>query len=234
MNETKNQISGNFNLKNIERKISSVFFQDGLTEMILGYSILTLGIKEVVYDQLAMFWPQLIGPLILIPGFLFYIIFKIFVVFPRQGIIKPLKFRKKNSKERTIGKNQLGSRLLYYIIYSVTVIVAIPVFYILFLTIFDFATLGGAGLWSPIIFGGLALLALSGIAFISKLPRLFIHAGITGITLFFHIFYGSLQTPIWDGIGLIIGGSIMIGIGIVVFSKFLQKFPRLKGDERNE
>ncbi|TFG20426.1 MAG: hypothetical protein EU530_03440 [Promethearchaeota archaeon] len=230
MNETNNQISGKINLKNIERKISSKFFQDGLTEIILGYSILTLGIKEVVYSQLVMFWPQLIGPLLWIPGLLFYIIFKIFVVFPRQGIVKPLKFRKKTSKGSTTGKNLLGVRLLYYLIYSVTVIVAIPVFYILFLTFFDFGTLGGAGFVAPLLLGGLSFVVLSGIAFITKFPRLLIHAGITGITLFFHILYGSLQPPVWDGIGLIFGGLIMIGIGIIFFLKFLLKFPRVKGD----
>ena len=73
MNESPNNFE-KINLKNIERKISLLYFQDGVWDMLLGFTLVAFGIGSSVYDYLPSPFNSIFALLLWLIGFFSFLV----------------------------------------------------------------------------------------------------------------------------------------------------------------
>ena len=126
-------------LKSLERKISLLYFQDGMWDMIMGFILVAFGIGSAVYDYIKSPFNSLLGPSLWLLGFIAFLVCKRLVTFPRLGRIKPRQ--PKSHKNKLIILVSISAFLVALTILAVV------------LTILGVLTFSGLGYGTAIIFG---------------------------------------------------------------------------------
>lgn len=191
------------NLKEIERKIFSFQFENGLVDLLIGTLLSFNAINVILGGSKYM-----IIPIFSIVIILFTVV-NIYVVMPRMGCVILRKSRKRRE-------------------HIVWIIIA---FSILFNVIFEYLTRYGhyAGtrnlLSTQILFATKVMIVLMLIAYFSNFKRLYIYAVLLAIT------YPTSKILQTENIipdqrwAFLILGLIIIIIGLVYFVKFIKKYP---------
>ena len=219
MNDTPDN-SEKINLKNIERKISLLYFQDGMWDMVMGFTLVAFGIGSSVYDYLPSPFNSLIGPFLWLLGFIAFFICKRIVTFPRLGIIKP---RQPESQKKKV-----------VILVGISAFLVVLTVAAVILTILGILTFSGLGYGTAILFGLIPLTLFSGIAILLKYYRILIHGALFGIAEFMNELFNIHNLDLYGGITLIACGCIMIVMGIFLLLQFLQKYPVVNGADMND
>jgi hypothetical protein len=201
-------------LKNLEKKAWRSTFQDGLWDIYLGLIFFGLGIGWIG-DYIGLFYP--FGTLILI--FSIDIIAVLIITLGKKYISTPrlgqVKFGEKRKKRKKWLKIFLSLNVIFsLIIFSLTITGNLDQFFT-------------PGLFTPLALGLMGItVPISVLAFYLQVPRLYIYALSGGFGFFFsELLYPLVGEP-WDIIISYgsIGGSILL-IGLVIFIRFLQKYP---------
>ena len=91
----ENNFTNDEDLKTLERKIALIYFEDGLWDMIIGFTLIAFGIGSAVYDYLPNPLNSILGPLMWLLGFIGFLLAKRFIMYPRIGIIKHKRKQRK-------------------------------------------------------------------------------------------------------------------------------------------
>ena len=201
-------MSDEIDLREIEKKAWTTYLQDGLLDIIIGLilivSILSstlsaMGVPDVV--RISIYVPLMfLCPVI-------YVLGKKYVTIPRLGLVKFGSERKARSKKMILG----------------LIITQLVLLIILILTLIKAVALGFLG--SAIVTLNI-LVALSLLAYFLDYPRMYIIAVLFAMSepTYYYLHHYTEVTYI----GLIAYGipaSIILIMGIVVFYRFLRKYP---------
>jgi hypothetical protein len=206
-------MSETIDLKNIEKKAWKSTFEDGIFEIYFGilHLSLTLG---VILDN---FLPEPLDSIITISiiglGLIFFITAKKFISEPRIGKVK-FRFSRIKRKIKTIGVLTVNFFVLL-ILYLIGVLnpefrIAIPGYLY--------------GLIVGLLFFSLPLCF---VAYFLQFNRLYIIGILIGISFFLDEIFALLLIPVPFDSLLAFGtiSIIILSIGIVVFIRFLKKYP---------
>ncbi|MFX1384015.1 MAG: hypothetical protein ACFFBP_16380 [Promethearchaeota archaeon] len=205
----------NLDLKKIEKKTWRSFFEDGIFEIYLGLLHIGVGIAWSFIDVAPFSVFNLFGIILIVFGFLFFILGKKFITIPRVGKIK-------------FGRKRKVRKMKTVIILSVNVILLLIIYlfgllsppeYLIFPSWFNSLIIG-------FLFTGVPM---SIVAYFLDFPRLYIIAFQWSITIFLlDMFSLILSEPFNIIITFAINGSIMVCMGLYFFIKFLIKYPSPK------
>ncbi|NHJ39547.1 MAG: hypothetical protein FK731_05890 [Asgard group archaeon] len=213
----ENDFTNDKYLKTLERKIALIFFEDGLWDMIIGFTWIAFGIGSAAYDYLPNPINSLLGPLIFLLGFIGFLLAKRFIIYPRIGIIK----HKAKQRKRLILPIII---LTFFVMLTITAVI---------LTVLGILTFKGIGIGTAFIFGLIPIVIFSTLAIILNYNRIFIHAAVLGAALFTNEMLHIYGYTLYSGIPLICGGLIIVTMGIVYLVKFLKKYQPVQGEELN-
>lgn len=198
----------NIDLKKLERKAWTTYFQDGLIDIVFGFILLVsilsstlsaMGVPDVV--RISIYVPLMfLCPVIYVAG-------KKYVTIPRLGLVKFGSERKARSKKMILG----------------LIITQLVLLTILILTFLKAVALGFLG---SVIVTLNILVALSLLAYYLDYPRMYIIAVLFAMSepTYYYLQHYTNVTYI----GMIAYGvpaSIILIMGIVVFYRFLRKYP---------
>jgi membrane-associated HD superfamily phosphohydrolase len=184
------------NMKEIERKMLTSYFDDGIWDMVIGFIFLAFGLSL----QLDVAW--MIGVLAAMAGLVPFQAKKVITV-PRYGLIKPLDQQKRKYSMLAIAGIVIG--LLLFIVVSLGSSTSIA----------DYVR-NNSLLMLGIIMGVLLILT----AYFINFQRLYLYAGL------FALSFSTGDLILTLPVKMIISGSIIILIGILVLIRFLQRYPR--------
>ncbi|MFQ5865853.1 MAG: hypothetical protein ACE5IW_11550 [bacterium] len=183
------------NLKELERKVWTSYFEDGLWDIFIGIWILTMGMRAITDNV----WFSLIA----LSSVLIGLLGKKFITIPRLGYVKFKPARKAKLDMR----------------YMVVAIAAFISFMILFIVVSKefYATKGIRAALQ-----GIGLTLMSGlIAHLMHSGRLFIYGLLFAMIMVLWELYGN---PVGTILSLITGSAILL-IGLVLLTRFLRKYP---------
>lgn len=191
------------NLKEIQRKILSSPYEDGLIDLMIG-TIFSLTAVNVIFKGSSYFFiPLIIIPIVLL------LFAKKYITAPRMGVV-------------IIGRSEKRRMLPVYIIIA---------FSIIFNVIFEYMTRYGyyAGtrniLSAQTIFATKAMIVFVLIAYFINFKRLYIYGILFAMTIPISKIL-QLKNIISDNReGLLFPGLIIMIAGIVIFIRFIKKYP---------
>ena len=202
-------------LKALEKKAYTSIFQDGLLDIFIGLIVIGW-----ITNSLGDFFDTIIVIIILFSYYILvctlFILMKKFISVPRMGQAKFGPIRKLNVKR--------------FIIFSVINTIILVILLILpYIGLLKGVRLEGYS--SILIISALFIwLPLSIIAFFIKFNRLYIYAIIGGVSFFVSdLLRGYIPYLLSTSIVFGISGGIIFSIGLIIFLKFLKKYPREGG-----
>jgi len=199
-------------LKEIEKKTWRSYFEDGIMEIYMGSLYMGVGIAASFFDVPPLSFYHLLGYFIVICGLLFFILGKKFISYPRVGKIK-------------FGRKRKVRKLKTVLILSINFVVLL-VIYMLNLLAPPGQSLFPAWFNSLILGILFTTIPISLVAYFLDFPRFYIIAVQFGITFFLiEVFSMFTLEPFNLILVFALNGSIMIGMGIYFFIKFLKKYP---------
>ena len=198
-------------LKKLEKQVYTKFFQDGLTDILLGIIFIGMGVSGFFRDYLIIPLNYVPGIAVFCVGFSIYYLGKKKITIPRLGVVKFGPIRKAAKKK----------------LIAVDVILTIFILILLILTFLDISPLKNFA--NPILIGFLLYtIPLSILAHFSQFKRLYGIAILAGTSeLLIALF--SLSLDLNSAINLtnyLIGGIILF-IGYIILIQFLRKYQRL-------
>ncbi len=198
----------NLDLKEVERKIFTSYFNDGMWDLYGGFILLGFGLTMLTnLDYLIV---AFIG-LALIP-----LLIRNRVVVPRLGVVKFSPERQAKTKKSKLAAMValtftalLG--MVFFILYSAN---AMP--YWLETWMHDhFLT----------FFGGMVAVLVLAAAFLVSVKRFYLYA----IAVFIAFFFAStLRSQDMEGIPITVAGGLILCLGIVILIRFLRNHPQPK------
>jgi len=193
------------NLKEIERKVFSSYFHDGLWDIYGGFILLSIGLTIVIgWDYLMLAFAALAVVLLLF----------------RQRIVRPRLGRVKFSPERQAKTKK--TKLIAVITLTFTMLLGV-VFFVLFSTN---SVPGWLDIWMEnyffATFGGIQALLVAVAAYIVGVRRYYIYAALVFIS---YVIGGILRSNDMEGIPILIAGSLILISGAVILTRFLRKYP---------
>jgi len=212
----------NVALKELEKKAYKSTFEDGFWDifwgmLIVGMSFGYLGSIIGLPEPLNYFLIPLIWYII---AFLIFFLGKRYITIPRMGFVKFGPKRKANKK-----------KLIIFL--SINVLINVIFLFLTFTDLFRQLQLEGFAL--NLIIGLFFALPLSIMAYLMQFDRLYLIAMLGGISFFFadllNPYFGS---PLDVFLAFSITGDIILIIGIVIFIRFLRKYPLLKEEVVND
>ena len=192
-------------LKTLEKKIWTSYFQDGLYDILLGCYFLGIGFIYL-FSNLIVYTFFSIG------GITFLYIGKKYIVLPRLGRVRFGQKRKLNIKRLFIVS--LANFALLIIFVSLRFIPGLPPVQV-------------EGIFVPIFFSLLIFIPISLVGFFLQFNRMYIIAGMGGFSIFLTEFlrgYG-IETSITAFITFGIMSTIIITWGFIFFIRFIRKYP---------
>ena len=204
------------NLKEIEKKAWTSYFQDGLWDILLGLILLNFGIAPFIEETTKVNY--LIGYIIIL--FLAELIFfagKKYITIPRIGKVKFGNIRQKK-------------RLKVRIVLGISVLLG---FIILFLTVSNNIPVISEIALPAIIFGINAIIVFSAMAYILDFPRLYLYGTFFAASILLVEFSYNYVGSSYDNlIGFGLFGGIITIIGLIYLLRFIKKHP-LPNEEIN-
>jgi len=193
------------NLKEIERKVFSSYFHDGLWDIYGGFILLGIGLTIVIgWDYLMLAFAALAVVLLLF----------------RQRIVRPRLGRVKFSPERQAKTKK--TKLIAVITLTFTMLLGV-VFFVLFSTN---SVPGWLDIWMEnyffATFGGIQALLVAVAAYIVGVRHYYIYAALVFIS---YVIGGILRSNDMEGIPILIAGSLILISGAVILTRFLRKYP---------
>ena len=192
-------------LKTLEKKIWTSYFQDGLYDILLGCYFLGIGF-------LYLFSNLIVYTFFSIGGIIFLYIGKKYIVLPRLGRVRFGQKRKLNIKRLFIVSLANFAILITFV--SLRFIPGLPPVRV-------------EGIFVPIFFSLLIFIPISLVGFFLQFNRMYIIAGMGGFSIFLTEFlrgYG-IETSITAFITFGIMGTIIITWGLIFFIRFIRKYP---------
>lgn len=207
----------NINLKELEQKTFRSTFQDGLWDIFIGFLFTQFAIAPFLSDRgLGDFWSSTV----LFPIYMIVLagvmLLKKYVIAPRLGMVQFSKKRK--SKLRIL-------------ILMMNIILVIGIIAALFFV--DLSNLNIQWLF-PATFSLILLIGFSVAAYLLDLTRFYIYGAMNSLAVIVGellYYFGSASHhgfPVAFGVT----SSIMIIVGIVLFAKFIKKYPKT-GEDMN-
>ncbi len=202
-------------LKALEKKAYTSIFQDGLLDIFFGLIIIGW-----ITNSLGDFFDTVIVIIILSSYYILvcilFILTKRFISVPRMGQVKFGPIRKLNVK-----------RFIIFSVINTTILIILLI-------------LPYTGLFQSVNFDGYITillictlfiwLPLSIIAFLIKFNRLYIYAIIGGLSFFVaDLLRGYIPYLLSTSIVFGVSGGIIFSIGLIVFLRFLKKYPKEGG-----
>ena len=184
------------NMKEIERKMLTSYFDDGIWDMVIGFIFLVFGLS-LQFDAAA-----LIGVFAAVAALVPFQAKKIITV-PRYGLIKPLDEQKRKYSMLAIAGIVTGLLLLIVVSLGSSTSIA------------DYIR-NNSLLILGIIIGVILILT----AYFINYQRLYLFAGL------FALSFSTGDLILTLPIKMIISGSIIFLIGFLVLIRFLQRYPR--------
>ena len=198
-------MSEKINLNEMERRAYMAYHQDGLWDIFLGLCLLGFGIAMLLdMTAFAGITPALVVPIILS--------LKQRITIPRLGHAKFLPERRAVERAQLVGMVILGGLVL-------SMIAGLLIFVMNDTLPAELYTWLKAN-FAP-AFGGLAALALTIVALVSRVTRLLAYAA-----LIFIAFAGGHWLNITFPVMVTVVGSGIIAIGLVILFRFLGKYPK--------
>jgi len=208
----------NIDLKKIERKAFRFTSQHGLYDIMIGLILIGVGLGPSLYGilptPLNFFIPEL-------PAIIVYLLGMKYIINPRMGIVR---FGEKRKADR--------KKLMIIMIISVT----ITSLAFIWTMASGFQSILFESLAGWLIIGLLlATLPIATIAYFLDIDRMYIYAVLVGIgipTIEFlknYVDY-SVATIIVNGSI----GSIFVLTGLILFTRFIRKYPKPEGVKNNE
>ena len=202
------KMNENINLKKIEKKAWTSYFQDGLMDIFIGCFILIFAFAPILSESLGDFWSSFV----FLPfwGLVYLLIFltRKYVVTPRIGVVKFGGIRKKKM-------------IRFNLIIFAVLVVGFVLGFISFLN-FDMP-----GWIHSFRFGLIVLVGSIIAAYFLDYPRLFIYGILFNISLFAgEWLWVNMQVPHHGfPITFSITSAIIIIIGLIVFIRLLRNNP---------
>jgi hypothetical protein len=202
-------------LKTLERKLYTRYFDDGILDMLLGYYLFWGGLFQILSDRIATDSARivimLLGFVLICPVFL---LAKHNITIARLGLVE---FGESRRKQRT--------RLIAFMVIMVLATAALVI-----LTASQGSTADSDLLIprgspvGPIFVGCFVAFIIGGVALFMNFDRMLIWAGIFGVSYMIGML---LDTSVPH----LAGGGIIIVVGAVYLVKFLQRYPRIESEE---
>jgi hypothetical protein len=202
------------NLKEIEQKAYRSTFQDGLLDIVWGIIILGMGFSPTLKN-----WGVLKPFNFLLMPLLALLIFglgKKYITIPRIGTVKF------GPKRKQTKKNILIFAAILFPIQVILIILAqngsFPFNYLK----------NSSNLITPLFIATFCIIFFALLAYIIDFPRFLLIGVLMSASLVSaEILYPSLGTPLDGLIPFSISGLIVLLIGLVVLTRFLQKYPKV-------
>ena len=205
----------NIDLKTIEKNILKTAHQHGFFDMLIGFVVTGMAFGPFFREGLPSPYKYFLWPLILviIAELLLFIIIK-FVIQPRTGIVKP-------------GPSLKSMRKKLFIVISIQFV--IQLIFIILLVIGNGSGIQVEGIMFILIIGLFIIPLFTILAYLMKYPRLYLIGMLIWLAIFINeLLYDPIDYRIrWLLSYGIIGGIIFI-IGLVIFIRFLKKYPLSK------
>jgi len=205
-------------LKKLERKVYTSYFQDGLTDILLGLIFIVMGFVSIIRTLTSVITSYVLIALILAGMFILFILSKKYITLLRIGKVK-------FSKERKA-----------YNIKAILITVLFLISSIIILTflikdgnyIGEFATMVG-----PLVMGLLLFtIPFSIMAYFLQFNRLYLVGVLTGFSeVFIYLFSAFMELSLAICFTFSIIGGIILSWGIVIFIRFILKYPIPKEEE---
>ena len=192
-------MTGNIDLKEIERKAWTSFYQDGLWELALGLAMLIIWIDGITQDRLGWVMPV---AMFAVPLFIYLI--KRFVVIPRIGYVKFGRARRARNFKAVL-----------VLVVSVLIGVAMAIAAAVFNT--DIYNWLGEN-WIPIFIIFKALIVFSLLAWLMDYKPLYY----SGAVFAFGLGGGALLHNMFV---FFVAAALILVPGIIIFIRFLTKYP---------
>ena len=202
----------NIDLKAIEKNILKSAHQHGLFEMVIGFIVTGMAFGPFFRESLPSPYKYFLWPLILqlIVYILLFIIIK-YVIQPRTGIFKP-------------GPSIKSMRRKLVIITFIQV--AIHLTFVILLVIGIGSGIHIEGIMFMLIIGLFFIPIFAIIAYLMKYPRLYLIAMLIWLAIFINeLLYDPIDYRIRWLLSYGIFGGIIFIIGLVIFIRFLKKYP---------
>ncbi len=202
-------MNDNIDLKKIEKKAWTSYFQDGLWDIFLGLVLLNFGIAPIIEDLTGTIY-EISYYAILIIAFIIFYGGKKYITAPRLGRAK-FSVERKSKRKKTI------------IVLTLSVLFGLIM---LILTSTDFLSFKNTIQFIAIIFGINAIIVFSIMAYFLDFNRLYLYGWFFAGSIILTELSRNYVGTIYDNVlGFVIFGGIMILIGIIYFIRFLQKYP---------
>jgi len=202
----------NIDLKTIEKNILKTAHQHGFFDMLIGFVVTGMAFGPFFREGLPSPYKYFLWPLILviIAELLLFIIIK-FVIQPRTGIVKP-------------GPSLKSMRKKLFIVISIQFV--IQLIFIILLVIGNGSGIQVEGIMFILIIGLFIIPLFTILAYLMKYPRLYLIGMLIWLAVFINeLLYDLIDYRIrWLLSYGIIGGIIFL-IGLVIFIRFLKKYP---------
>jgi len=202
----------NIDIKKIEKNILKTGHQHGFFDMLIGFMVMGMGFSPFFREGLPSPYRYFLWPLILVitAEVLLFTIIK-YVIQPRTGIVKPGASIKSMRK-----------KLFIVIIIQFTIQLSFIILLI---------TGNGSGIQVEgimfILIVGLFIIPLFGIiAYLMKYPRLYLIGVFIWLAIFINeLLYDPIDYQIRWLLSYGIMGGIIFSMGLVIFIRFLKKYP---------
>ena len=206
------KISERIDLKEIEKKVWLTTFEDGVFDIYFGLLFLGMTISRI-FDEILPNLSSIIGLSIIGSSILFFLLVKRYISQPRIGKVV-------FGRSRIIRKTKM----------LVVLLINFSIWLILWIlnTINPEIKLFAPGFFSSLLFGMLFIATpLFFVAYFLQYKRLYLIAGLIGISFSLEELFYLVNIPEpFDGIiafGLI--STIILSMGLLIFIKFLKKYP---------
>jgi hypothetical protein len=202
----------NIDLRKIEKNILKFSHQHGFYDFFIGFIITGMSFGPIFRESLPAPYNYFLWPLILvvIAEIFLFIIIK-YVIQPRTGIIKPGP-----------GLKSIRKKLLIVVLFQFV----IQVIFIILLVVGSGPGIQAEGIFFMLIISLFILPLFSILAYLMNYPRLYL----IGILIWLAIFINELIHEFYDyrfrwilSFGII--GSVILFMGLVIFIRFLKKYP---------
>ncbi len=199
----------NVDLKEIEKKAWTSYFQDGIWDIFLGLILLSFGIIPFLED---MGVPYLLNYIIaMVPAYVVFYGGKKYITVPRMGLVRFSSERKSKKRRATLA---LAASVIFG-------------FIVMLILITNIISLKSIILLGAVLFGINAIVVFSIMAYFLDFKRLYIYglffASSIALVEFSRSYVGSKYDNL---VGFGVFGGIMILIGAVYLIRFLHKYPK--------
>jgi hypothetical protein len=203
-------------LKEMERRAWTTYFQDGIWDMFLGLVLVNMGLGVILYAQWSAL-PRISASLgVSVIGITLFWIGKRYITIPRLGVVKFGSKRRKNRKH-----------LLLIVLFSVVITFTILIFSMLsnsdILVGFSMPSVNYMGIFISILVGA----TMIAIAYFNDFLRGYYIAFLFAISILIRELFGIT----WI---FLLNGAFIIIPGIVLFFRFLRKYPKHNQEEYYE